>query len=177
MEFQPYRNLVQCVHQASKAERQLQQDAKARKSSSFSSRVTPSGNKFMPRSNVNRGATVNSSGGLRAAAMSNSTGKELAAPSERSKPATSSSTSMASTAKSSGIQCFKCGGRGHVIKECPNNRTILVNDQGEYESAREEEQEASDGGQLEDVLKMMVSRPVSLREVLPLLLLKFCVFK
>ena len=48
--------------------------------------------------------------------------------------------------KTSGIQCFKCGGRGHVIRECPNNRTIIVNDQGEYESASEEEQEAMDGG-------------------------------
>jgi len=57
---------------------------------------------------------------------------------------------MASTAKTSGIQCFKCGGRGHVTRECPNNRTIIVNDQGEYESASEEEQEAMDGGQLED---------------------------
>jgi hypothetical protein len=85
--------------------------------------------------------------------MSNSSGKELAANTERSKPATSSSTSVASTAKSSGIQCFKCGGRGHVIKECPNNRTILVNDQGEYESASEEEQEAFDEGQFEDATK------------------------
>ena len=60
---------------------------------------------------------------------------------------------MASTAKSSEIQCFKCGGRGHVVRECPNNRTIIVNDQGEYESASEEEQEAMDGGQLEDATK------------------------
>ena len=48
---------------------------------------------------------------------------------------------MGSSTKSSGIQCFKCGGRGHIIKECPNNRTIIVNDQGEYESASEKEQE------------------------------------
>jgi hypothetical protein len=52
--------------------------------------------------------------------------------------------------KSSGIQCFKCGGRGNVIKECPNNQIILVNDQGEYESARDEEKEAFDEGQFED---------------------------
>ena len=65
----------------------------------------------------------------------------------------SSSTSIASIAKTSGIQCFKCGGRGHVVRECPNNRIIIVNDQGEYESASEEEQEAMDGGQLEDATK------------------------
>jgi hypothetical protein len=34
--------------------------------------------------------------------------------------------------------------------ECPNNRTMLVNDQGEYESASEEEQEAFNEGQFED---------------------------
>ena len=46
---------------------------------------------------------------------------------------------MASTAKSSGIQCFKCGGHGHVIKECPNNRVIIVNGNGEYESSNEKD--------------------------------------
>jgi hypothetical protein len=45
-----------------------------------------------------------------------------------SKSAPSTSTSVGSTAKGSGIQCFKCGGRGPIIKECPNNRVILVND-------------------------------------------------
>ena len=59
-----------------------------------------------------------------------------------SKSASSTSTSVGSTAKSSGIQCFKCGGRGHVIKECPNNRVILVTDDGEYTSASEEEAKA-----------------------------------
>ena len=48
---------------------------------------------------------------------------------------------MGSSTKSSGIQCFKCGGRDHVIKECLNNRTIIVNDHGEYESPSEEGQE------------------------------------
>jgi hypothetical protein len=51
---------------------------------------------------------------------------------------------MASTTRSSGIQRFKCGGRSHVIRECPNNHTILVNDNVEYESASEEEHEAFD---------------------------------
>jgi hypothetical protein len=39
-----------------------------------------------------------------------------------------------------------------VNKECPNNQTILVNDQGEYESASEEEQEV-DEGRFEDATK------------------------
>jgi len=63
-------------------------------------------------------------------------GKNTAVPS--SKPAASNTTSVSSTSKSSGIQCFKCGGRGHVSRECPNNQVIIVNDDGEYESASEE---------------------------------------
>jgi hypothetical protein len=60
---------------------------------------------------------------------------------------------MGSTTKSSGIQCFKCGGRGHVIRECSNNRTIIVNDKGDYESASEEEQEVNDEGKFQDTLE------------------------
>jgi hypothetical protein len=95
VEFQPYHNLVQCVHQASKAERQLQQDAKARKSSSFSSQVTPCGYKFTPRANVNRGTIVNSSGGLRSNVSGFSNGKEAAISSVKSKPMFSSTASTA----------------------------------------------------------------------------------
>jgi hypothetical protein len=60
---------------------------------------------------------------------------------------------MGSTTKSSGIQCFKCGGRGHVKRECPNNRTIIVNDKGDYESPSEEEQEVNDEGKFQDTLE------------------------
>jgi hypothetical protein len=126
VEFQQYRNLIELVHQASKAQRQLQQDMKSNRGVSFSTRSTPSGG---TRSN-NFGA---------------SSGKERAAPNEKNKLAISSPTSVGSSTKSSGIQCFKCGGRGHVIRECPNNRTIIVNDQGEYESASDEEHEDTEG--------------------------------
>lgn len=54
VEFQPYHNLIELVHQASKAERQLQQDMKSNRGGSFSAKVTPSGRKFTPRSNANR---------------------------------------------------------------------------------------------------------------------------
>ena len=84
-------------------------------------------------------AAKGSFGGSRSNAQSNFSGKNSAAPSMSSKPAASASTSVGSTPRSSGIQCFKCGGRGHVSRECPNNRVVIVNDNEEYELSSEEE--------------------------------------
>jgi len=69
----------------------------------------------------------------------------MTAPNEKSK----SANSMSSSTKSSGIQCFKCGGHGHVAREYPNNRTIIVNDQGEYESTSEVEEKSEEENNLE----------------------------
>ena len=63
IEFQQYRNFIELVHQASKVERQLQQDMKSNRGVSFSTRSTPSGSKFTPRSSASRGIIFNSSGG------------------------------------------------------------------------------------------------------------------
>jgi hypothetical protein len=150
VEFQLYRKLIELVHQTCKAERQLQQDAKNNRGCLFSMRASPSGSMFTPIYNADRSSNSNSSGGLRTAATSNSSRKELATQSEKSKPTTSGTTSMASTARSSGIQCFKRGGRDHFIRECPNNHTILINDNGEYEYASEEEHEDFDEEKFQD---------------------------
>ena len=63
VEFQQYRNLIELVHQASKVERQLQQDMKSNRGVSFSTRSTPSGSKFTPRSSASKGIISNSSAG------------------------------------------------------------------------------------------------------------------
>ena len=83
VEFQQYRNLIELVHQASKAERQLQQDMKSNRGVSFNTRSTPSGSKFTPRGSASRGTISNSSGGAQSSNFGASSGKELAAPSER----------------------------------------------------------------------------------------------
>jgi hypothetical protein len=151
IEFQPYQSLIDLVHQATKAERQLQQDAKSTKPLSYGARTMTGGSKSISRFTVASSATKGSIGGLQSNIQGNSSEKNGATPNTSYKPAASTSTSVGSTAKSSGIQCFKCGGRGHVIKECPNNRVILVNDDGEYTSANEEEAEA---GNAEDTHKI-----------------------
>jgi hypothetical protein len=151
VEFQSHQCLIDLVHQATKAERRLQQDSKSTKPLSYGTRTMTRGSKSISRFTVASSATKDSTGGLGSNIQGNSSGKNDAAPSTGYKPATSTSTSVGSTAKSSGIQCFKCGGRGHVIKECPNNRVILVNDDGEYTLASEEEAKA---GNVDDTHKI-----------------------
>jgi hypothetical protein len=96
----------------------------------FNAKGAASASKFTPRS-AGRDIVNNSSDGSYSNARSTSKSKGFTAPSERNTPVNLSSNLMGSTIKSSGIQCFKCGGCGHVIRECPNNRTIIVNDKGE----------------------------------------------
>lgn len=52
VDLQPYRNVVELVHLASKAERQLQEDSKQNRTTSFTARATSSGSKFIPQFNV-----------------------------------------------------------------------------------------------------------------------------
>ena len=44
-----------------------------------------------------------------------------------------------SNARSSSIECFKCKGRGHYMKDCPNKRTLIINQLGQYDSESDKE--------------------------------------
>jgi hypothetical protein len=48
VKMQQYRNLIELVHQASKAERQLQQDIKISRAAPFSAKGTSSASKYTP---------------------------------------------------------------------------------------------------------------------------------
>ncbi|XP_024013377.1 uncharacterized protein LOC112087736 [Eutrema salsugineum] len=43
--------------------------------------------------------------------------------------------------RSRDITCFKCRGRGHISRECPNQRVMLVTESGDYESQDEAQTE------------------------------------
>jgi cysteinyl-tRNA synthetase len=81
VEFQPYRHLIDLVHQATKAERQLQQDAKSSKLLSYGARTMTGGSKSISRFNFAPSATKGSTRGLRSNIQGNSSGKNDAAPS------------------------------------------------------------------------------------------------
>lgn len=118
----------------------MHDDAKPTKHSNFSSRASSSALKTA-RFDLGRNifsSNSNSNTNARSTAAANSQSSSNV---EKSARPTSSkdNTSVGSTAKSSGIQCFKCLGRGHVIKNCPNNRVMFVTEGGEYDSASEDE--------------------------------------
>jgi hypothetical protein len=153
VESQQYHNLIELVHQASKVESQLQHDTMISGARPFNVKGTTSARKCTPRGSAGRCTVNNSSGGSYSNARGTSKSKGFIAPSERNKPTKSSSTSMGSTTKSSSIQCFKCHGCGHVIRECPNKHTIIINDKGKYDSASEEEQEVNDERKFQDTFE------------------------
>jgi len=140
VEFQTYNNVVELVHIAQKAERQLQDDARPSKTSTFGSRASSSAPKTA-RFDLGRGM-FSSGASSTSNAHPTTTEKSTISPnvekSARATP-TKSNIPVGSTSKSSGIQCFKCLGRGHIMKDCPNNRVVTVIEGGEYDSASEDE--------------------------------------
>jgi len=42
------------------------------------------------------------------------------------------------------IQCFKCLGKGHLVSQCPNERTMILRDKDEYSNQEEETSESEE---------------------------------
>jgi hypothetical protein len=73
-------------------------------------------------------STTPSSGDKPRASSTNSATKSA------QKPAGSAS-SVASTGRTRDVQCYRCKGYGHVQRDCPNQRVLVVKDDGGYSSA------------------------------------------
>ena len=137
-EFQPYSNLIELVHQATKAERQVPDDYKYAKFSSKSygfsnnqASTTPTPTTRPSTSNIDK---------LTSKKTSSTTSHP---PTSNFKPrVSSSSTTTDETIKTSSFKCFTCGGRDHKSYECTNKRTMVFNDDGTYDSMSEGEMEA-----------------------------------
>ena len=118
-DFQPYSNLTELVHQATKAERQVQDDFKYAKYSSKTygfSKTQPS--TTTPTSTSTKPSTSNDD--KSSYKKASTTSSRPLPTSSNFKPHASSSTPTDETVKTSSFECFTCGGRGHKSYECTN---------------------------------------------------------
>ena len=138
-DFQPYSNLIELVHQATKAECQVQDDFKYAKFSSKSYGLSNNQASTTPTPSTK----PSTSNGDKSSYKKTSTSSSRLPPTTSNlKPRASSSTPTDETVKTSSFKCFTCGGRGHKSYECTNKRTMILNDDDTYDSMSEEEMEA-----------------------------------
>jgi hypothetical protein len=124
--YKEYNNVTRLFHLACKAEREVQ-GRRASARSNISAGKANSWQQRMASTPSTRISTPSSSDKTRAA-PTNSVAKTM------QKPAASTS-SVASTGRTSNIQCHRCKGYGHMMRDCPNKRVMIVRDDGEYSSA------------------------------------------
>ena len=133
--FQPYKTIQELVHQATKAERQVQEDAKYSKFMSSNTRVTTPSASTLPRGPP-------PSGGPSSTRPPDPSSTRNSSSTPNFKPRESPNSFPPRDTKTSSIQCFTCKGRGHKTFECPTKRTMILNEDGEYDSISEGEMDA-----------------------------------
>ncbi|XP_062179398.1 uncharacterized protein LOC133884007 [Phragmites australis] len=129
LDYKEYNNITRLFHLACKAEREVQ-GRQTRTRANYSAGRT---NSWKP-------ATTAASSSPSAAPSPSSNKQQTVslAPHVQTKAAHNSSTPsalVASTGCTKEIQCHRCKGYGHVIRDCPNKRVLVIREDGEYSSA------------------------------------------
>ena len=119
-----YSTMVELMHQAREAEKQVIEDTKYATRQRYSQGSPSSYNKATP---AGHSTQLESSSVARGSA-----GKmtDLFPPSSRRPvaPATSGASSMGSSARARDKECHKCKGLGHFMKDCPNKKVMILTD-------------------------------------------------
>src|SRR4051794_35700548 len=105
----------QLLHHALEAESQLAEEAQ------FKTRAAPG--RFPPRTTP---YTPAASAPTTDRPTTSSKPASTVSNSKKPAPAASGTSSNMSTARTSNMECYTCGGRGHLRRECPNKKTMLV---------------------------------------------------
>jgi len=120
LDYKEYSDMTTLFAYACKAEREVQ----GRRSKTY------------PNSFAGRRPATSSAPALPASSTTSNTPREGSA-----KPAAPSPTgAVPSTGRTRDIQCHRCKGFGHMIRDCPNKRTLLIRDNGEYSSESDSEE-------------------------------------
>jgi hypothetical protein len=119
LDYKEYANMTQLFEFACKAEREMQ------------------GRRSRIYSNTFAGTNSSSSSAPALPAPSTPTPREKTATPAGAAPATGAAPTTGHTGD---ITCFRCNGRGHVARDYPNKRTLLIRDNGEYSSASDSEE-------------------------------------
>ncbi|XP_062208944.1 uncharacterized protein LOC133910632 [Phragmites australis] len=128
LDYKDYDDMTTLFEYACKAEREVQGRRSSTRTNHFagsSKAPTPAPRSTPPTSS----STPRESTSSLTAPSRDSSAKPTAPP---AKPAPSSG-------RARDIQCHRCKGFGHVIRDCPNKRTMLIRDDGEYSSASDSE--------------------------------------
>jgi hypothetical protein len=151
VDYKEFNFIDQLFQFAMLAEKELQgceQQGKGKSNTTYTPRATPS-------MGLNRPSTFRvpppeskhpTASGVAAPAHSPGSGKN---PSQV--PAKSTS-SMASTGRTSGIQCHRCHGIGHVQKDCPSKRAYIAIEDGYISTSDIEDEEEKENDGEEEIL-------------------------
>ncbi|KAK1686980.1 hypothetical protein QYE76_047828 [Lolium multiflorum] len=132
VEFQPYSNMVELVHQASKAERQVIEDIKYSKAKTY----------FSSKLATSTPPTTSTPHATSAKADASSTPSKKPTIQSRMKQTVSSTASSKASTGPSSVTCFKCGTQGHKSFECKNTKVMITMENGDIETLDEDEYEA-----------------------------------
>ncbi|KAG8088439.1 hypothetical protein GUJ93_ZPchr0010g9488 [Zizania palustris] len=148
VEMFPYHNPPDLVDQAMRTERKIQQEVRRRTYGSQT--LSAPWRKQQGETSYATGRSQTTARPTQSIGATKPMVSTTSAPSVQQQPqrstTKSAAPSVASAAASSShsreIVCHKCKGHGHIAAQCPSRRTMIVNEQGEWESESDQEDDA-----------------------------------